>query len=278
MQGDETGGQRSVAIPKYRNVGERRRGWQACGRCTTEELLSSPRQMPATFVINSKTREQIDLDVARSFTQFNLGETKLATCREQLRMLLYVIFFYHQDLHYYQGFNDLCSVVLLTLGLEDAIMMISWLVRHRLRDLLDRGDFELPLALVDLVFGILQMADPPLYEKLSSLDIPRYFCISWIITWFAHDLERLSTAQVCFDFFLANEPVAVVYAAAALPMLHRAQLLAWKDIGDPSIHQFLKTLPRKMSPSLLIRQAALLMHTHPPPSLLNLPCSRRLSG
>lgn len=95
-------GPKCVVIPKYRNAEERSRGWRACGRCTTEELLSSPRQMPAAFVINSKTREQIDLDVARSFTQFQLGEPKLTACREQLRMLLYVIFFYHQDLHYYQ--------------------------------------------------------------------------------------------------------------------------------------------------------------------------------
>lgn len=136
--------------------------------------------------------------------------------------------------------------------------------------MLNRRDFELPLALVDLVFGILQRADPPLYAKLCSLEIPRYFCISWIITWFAHDLDRLSTAQKCFDFFLANEPVAVVYAAAALPMLHRTQLLAWKDVGDPSIHQFLKTLPRNMAASLLVRQTALLLRTHPPPSLLKL--------
>lgn len=146
------------------------------------------------------------------------------------------------------------------------------------RDLLNRADFGLPLALVDLALGVLKKVDPLLYEKLSGFVIPPYFCISWVITWFAHDICRLRSAQVCFDFLLANEPIAIIYATAALPTLFRQRLLEWQDMEDPSVHQFLKNLPKEMAPCLLVTQAARLMKMHPVASLLRIPAPVALLG
>lgn len=123
-------------------------------------------------------------------------------------------------------------------------------------------NFDIVRSLVGLMLGILRVSDPPLHRQITRLSIPPFFAISWLITWFAHDLPNHHNAQRMFDFFMANHPSAIVYAAAAVPMLHREELLM-VDVEGPEVHQWLKKLPERIAPSLLILHTVKLMKDYP---------------
>jgi hypothetical protein len=43
-----------------------------------------------------------------------------------------------------------------------------------------------------------------------------YYAISWVLTWFAHDVDQWSTVTRLYDAFLAAHPMLCLYLAAAL--------------------------------------------------------------
>ncbi len=43
-----------------------------------------------------------------------------------------------------------------------------------------------------------------------------YYAISWVLTWFAHDVDEWSTVTRLYDAFLAAHPMLCLYLAAAL--------------------------------------------------------------
>jgi hypothetical protein len=142
-----------------------------------------------------------------------------------------------------------------------------------------RSDFDILHDLVAMMLAIVELADPPLHRLLSRLSIPPFFCISWLLTWFSHDILHLPDLRRLFDFFIANEPVAIVYAAAVVPMLARKELLD-ETVEGAEMHQTLKELPKKTRSSLLILHTARLMREYPieslkfktPKSIAKYPC------
>ena len=51
------------------------------------------------------------------------------------------------------------------------------------------------------------------------------FALSWVLTWFAHDLKDLRQVARLFDLFLAiGHPLTVIYFSAALIELRFAPL------------------------------------------------------
>lgn len=75
---------------------------------------------------------------------------------------------------------------------------------------------EIIHTLVQTIFYLLKEYDPPVHEQLEALSVPPFFCVSWILTWFAHDM-RSTAAATLFDFFIANHPSMILYAAASVP-------------------------------------------------------------
>lgn len=56
-------------------------------------------------------------------------------------------------------------------------------------------------------------ADPELYRHVSSSGAPPYFALSWLITWFAHNVPALEQITRLFDLFLASHPLMPLYIA-----------------------------------------------------------------
>jgi hypothetical protein len=46
--------------------------------------------------------------------------------------------------------------------------------------------------------------------------VQSFFSLSWILTWFSHNLDRLGDVARVFDFFLSSHPLMPVYATVAL--------------------------------------------------------------
>lgn len=51
------------------------------------------------------------------------------------------------------------------------------------------------LELLGLVYPILEAADPPLAAALHGSGLPPFFALSWLITWFSHDVEDLQVSR-----------------------------------------------------------------------------------
>ncbi len=81
-----------------------------------------------------------------------------------------------------------------------------------------------------------------------------FFTLSWLLTWFSHNLERLGDIARIFDFLLASHPIMPVYLAAALITTVRQQLLAL-PCEMTAIHTFFQNVPEPLELDILIESA-----------------------
>lgn len=79
-----------------------------------------------------------------------------------------------------------------------------------------RAHMNIIHSLVEMMLAVVRADDPVIYARLRRLSVPPFFSVSWILTWFAHDLSSIFTLEQLFDFFIASHPSAIVYAAAAV--------------------------------------------------------------
>lgn len=93
-----------------------------------------------------------------------------------------------------------------------------------------------------IVFYIVRRVDPSLRKALATVK-PPYFMVSWLITWFAHDLSSEDAAGV-FEYCLQREAAAIVpaYLSAAVLICKRDSIL---ENEEDEMHQVLKSLPAK---------------------------------
>eukprot|EP00045_Choanoeca_perplexa_P002933 m.27699 g.27699 ORF g.27699 m.27699 type:complete len:385 (+) comp11775_c0_seq2:189-1343(+) len=176
---------------------------------------------------------QVELDVLRSLWRYpeHCPDMERATVlrnalRQRLSILVNAIFAAYPDLHYYQGFHDVVSVCMLTMEHDDAaaLEVIKRLVRCHLKDYMAK-DMKPTLERLKLVLVLLQLKDPELAQHLLQAGIEPSFAISWVITWFAHEIENLDDLQRLFDFLLASHPLMVLYLSAAVVHQNRQTLL-----------------------------------------------------
>ncbi len=57
-----------------------------------------------------------------------------------------------------------------------------------------------PAQVLELLYALLRAADPELSAVLAGASVPPFFALSWLITWFAHDVHSLQVrAGCCLD-------------------------------------------------------------------------------
>jgi hypothetical protein len=188
---------------------------------------------------------QIELDVVRSFTRISWlppGLTR-ADALDQLRHLLHAFFSSHSDLHYYQGFNDVCTVLLRVMGPTPMVLaMTEHLAYLYFRDAMHTS-MDPVLRQLQLVYPLIAAHDPELAAILRrQADVP-VFALSWVLTWCSHDCNDLEVVCRLFDVFLCGSPLLPIYLVAAVLIKMRRQTIV--DLkNDPDVlHQTLKRFP-----------------------------------
>ncbi|KAJ1669545.1 GTPase-activating protein gyp8, partial [Spiromyces aspiralis] len=74
------------------------------------------------------------------------------------------------------------------------------------------GDSLEPIRLqLAFMYTIIKEEEPEIYMALERLGIPPFFAISWILSWFAHDLSDLQDMGRLYDFLIASNPLAPIY-------------------------------------------------------------------
>ncbi|KAI9850196.1 MAG: hypothetical protein M1838_006005 [Thelocarpon superellum] len=170
----------------------------------------------------------------------------------------------HPYLCYFQGFHDICQVLLLVLGRQSAVSAVERLSILRIRD------FMLPtlspaLTHLRLLPSIIQAADVTLYHHLSQTQ--PFFALPATLTLYAHDIQEYGDIARLFDVLLAREASFSIYLFAEIVMHRKAELLEIPPDEPEMLHSVLSKLPKPLDLEHLLSKAIALVDRHPPESL-----------
>ncbi|KAL3938551.1 MAG: hypothetical protein SGARI_001697 [Bacillariaceae sp.] len=114
-----------------------------------------------------------------------------------------------------------------------------------LSDALQSNFLQLQTGIKLVLFPLLAKLDPMVHNHLLDADMEPFFCLSWIITWFSHDVRDTSLVKRLFDAFIVSHPLLPVYMAIAM-MIHpfNRSIILETDCDFASLHQVLASLPR----------------------------------
>ncbi|KAK3318349.1 rab-GTPase-TBC domain-containing protein [Apodospora peruviana] len=229
----------------------------------TEASLDAPtwKELP-----RHRDEDQVKLDVNRAFIYYpqHQNDAELERQKDELSSLILEVLRRYPYLCYFQGYHDICQVLLLVLPPVLRAPAVARLSALRIRD------FMLPsltpaISQLRLIPDILRAADPALYRHLSSTE--PFFALSGTLTMYAHDITTLGEISRLFDVLLAREPVFSVYMFAAIVRSRRDELFDTPRDEPEMLHSILSKLPRPLDLESLIAAAMALIDAHPPEKL-----------
>ncbi|KAK4703859.1 glycerol kinase, partial [Phenoliferia sp. Uapishka_3] len=197
--------------------------------------------------------------------------------RTQLEDLIVTVIRKHPALHYFQGYHDIISVILLNVENPELTLELSErLSLHRLRDYMGTG-LEPVVGYLRLVQRILEKEEPVLAEFVTMAASVPYFSLSWVLTLMSHDLTTLASVSRLLDFLLSHNPAMISYIAVAIILLKKEDLSLLDDDDPSMIHHTLSKLPLfseppsessfdHLPPAAVVEDDEDLMSTPHPPS------------
>ncbi|BGP55212.1 GTPase-activating protein gyp8 [Rhodotorula sphaerocarpa] len=221
----------------------RKRAWPLLMHCENEAKDGQPGASEGNWdTLPARDDErQVRLDIDRSLVNFPHGKLRVKLERAILTVLRR-----HPALHYFQGYHDIISVLLLTLE-EDALVTAATerMSLHRVRDSMGPG-LEPTLGYLKVIDRLVKVIDPELYTVVSQAASMPFFALSWALTLFSHDIDSVAVLARIFDFLLAHNPSMICHLVVALLLHKKESLLEVADTSeaDPAmIHSALSQLP-----------------------------------
>lgn len=209
------------------------------------------------FIGTHKSAAVVSRDVERSLWTWISDPAPRSIWRTHLLHLINAVLNKHAGvLHYYQGYHDIASAVLLSCGVEDglAFVILEKLSLHHLRDYMapqlteTSAQLNLVLPLVrrveakEALQGIESISAA---EAIEESQVPPFFCLSWVLTWASHVIPNGAIATSMVDVMIGYHPLLPVYISAVLVLESRR----W-GLGDlprpyqmPMVHQYFGTFP-----------------------------------
>ncbi|KAI8342071.1 rab-GTPase-TBC domain-containing protein [Chlamydoabsidia padenii] len=187
---------------------------------------------------------QIYKDVERSLYYYPQDITPILKAHKQqeLHSMLVEILWRNPRLKYYQGFHDICTVFLLVLGKKAAIPAAEnvalFFTRYAMLDSFDPISKQLRLMM-----SIIEYEDLELMAFMERYNVMPFYALSWVLTWFSHDLTDLRKITRLFDLFIASSVMMPLYVASAITLLRKDELLG----TDPEyLHSQMTHIPPNM--------------------------------
>ncbi|KAM3065518.1 GTPase-activating protein gyp8 [Clarireedia jacksonii] len=210
--------------------------------------------------------DQVALDVNRSFIYYPRNQTsqEIAARKEELSDLIIEVLRCNPYLCYFQGYHDICQVLLLVLSPQDRTPSVARLSALRIRD------FMLPnlspaLAQLRLIPSIINTVNPRLCTHLSQTQ--PFFALSGTLTMYAHDIQEYGQIARLFDVLLARETVFSVYMFAQIVLQRSVELFETPADEPEMLHSILSKLPQPLDLESIISKTVQLFEDHPPESL-----------
>jgi hypothetical protein len=171
---------------------------------------------------------QVDLDVQRSLhvnyvQRRTITEEERDNMRGALERVINGVIASKEGVHYYQGFSDICSVLLLLLGERDAFQVAVKLSQSYLRDFMTPTLGE-AMNVLALLLPLLHCVDDQVATILQSFDTPiMAFALPWILTWFSHSIDNVTICARIYDVLLSHSPLLPVYISVAIILTQRVK-------------------------------------------------------
>ena len=229
------------------------------------------------YIINNNHNyyDQIKKDTIRSMHHFDITRSYSTNKRqreqETLSRILNGIFGNNDNLHYTQGFHDMCSVFYIVCGEKLGLKLSENLAKRHMRDLV-RDNMNVYQFILKLLFPLLSLVDIILYNKLClNNDISSIFALSWLLTWFAHNIETFNDITRLYDFFLSTHPLMPLYFSVSLLSCSkcgvRDKLLKIKNIDQGQLHEFFQKYDWNINYDQIIIQCDKIFNKYPPHDL-----------
>jgi len=186
-----------------------------------------------------------------------LLERKQTQLGQILNQTLLQIHSNSEDARYYQGYHDVASIYLSVLNDDDDQENISS-TSIRVLSLISTTHYPIysfsssVKTTIRLVWmPLLQYFDQELHDFLFlTTGLEPYFVLSWIITWFSHDLYDTALVKRLFDVFLVSHPLLIYYVTLAMVChSHNRELVLQQPRDDvdelfATIHAIVSHLPQ----------------------------------
>jgi hypothetical protein len=170
-------------------------------------------------------------------------ESRRTVLQTSLNSLIVSLLRKRPKLHYFQGYHDIVTVVLLTLPPELQLPCVEKLSLHRARDSMG-PTLEPVLGLLRITRNLLRVIDPKYAMLLESIAPLPFHALSNLLTLFSHEVPTLPLIQHVWDFLLCREPLAVVWLAVAVILVRKPDVLQLAaENEDGMIHSVLSALP-----------------------------------
>ncbi|KAI9672530.1 MAG: hypothetical protein M1817_003296 [Caeruleum heppii] len=270
----------TYAVSKYGFVSDniRRHAWPIL--LGSHGLRGSPDDVAeaSTWRLLPEHRDerQVALDVDRSFIFYprNPSTSELDRRKKELSDLITEVLRRQPYLCYFQGYHDICQVLLLVLGHDDAGLAVTRLSVLRIRDYM-LPSLSPALAHLQLLPGLLHTVDRRLYTHLSQTQ--PFFALAATLTLYAHEIQEYGEIARLFDVLLAREAVFSIYLFAEassgrfrperIVLMRKEELFEIPPDEPEMLHSVLCKLPKPLDLEELISQAVALFERHPPESL-----------
>jgi len=215
--------------------------------------------------------EQVQRDIGRSLWHWQRvrrwGRARLNAKRERLSDIINTVISTNPGLYYYQGYHDLIGVLVMILSNEETAFSAAVKISTTFHRESMREDFQQVTLQLSLLHPLLHHFDRELHCLFTEVQMEPYYAISWILTWFAHDLADIDLVARLFDVFLSADPLFSLYMSAAVVIYRREEILATEaDFGF--LHNTLVKLPVNIDFEAIIKRARIMIELLPPTKLL----------
>ncbi|VDD74859.1 unnamed protein product [Mesocestoides corti] len=182
----------------------------------------------------------------------------------------------YPELHYYQGFHDICFTCLAVLGPDDAFAVLRQIVPKHFSSFMQKT-MNATSEMLQLVFDLLKLTSPEIWSRFQALNFEPFFALSWFLTWFTHILSDSNDVHRLYDLFLASDPTMLIYLSVSVIICSTEEISSTSDdFGE--LHRALTHLPMKHEVERLIQCALDIYQTVGPEKLLQGADERRLGG
>ena len=143
-----------------------------------------------------------------------------------------------------------------SMGMDLPTQILSTLSHSHLHDMMKDNFALLIKSLRLIVFPLMNSIDPQMHDFLkgpeSDIQMEPFFCLSWVITWFSHDIRDTDTVKRLFDLFVCSHPLMPIYMAVAMVVhpVNRMEVMEGSGSGGEygiadfaSVHKALTQLP-----------------------------------
>ncbi|KAI1293851.1 TBC1 domain family member 20 [Halotydeus destructor] len=237
-------------------------------KVTKRDIVGTSARPDKAAMESHEFYQQVMMDVNRSLKRFppSIKEAQRMSMQDQLVRLIMRILIKNPQLHYYQGYHDVCVTFLLILGEEKAFHIVDKLSQTHLKVFMEQT-MENTSNLLELIPLLIDKESPSLGMFLRQSGVGTIFSLSWVITWFSHVLKSYDSVGRLFDLFLVSHRYMPIYLTVAV-LLYKEDEILRLDCDMASVHQYLTRLFENEEDNLpierLILNAKTLMVEHCP--------------